>query len=102
MNLPHGLNKRLLSEQYIATDDNNNSALMFIRKHSLPREKSTAMAMAMESASQFAAPQPYALLDHYCVAPKFDERTKEGTQALPDLETGGKIASINRLSATDS
>jgi hypothetical protein len=100
MNQPHGLNKNLLSEQYIATDPNNNSALKFIRKHSLPREKYTTMAM--EPATQFAEPQPYTLLDHYCVAPKFDGRTKAGNQVWPDLENGGKIASINRLSATDS
>ena len=100
MTLPSGLHKNLLSEQYIATDRNNNSALKFIRKHSLPREKYTTMAM--EPATQFAEPQPYTLLGHYCVATKFDERTKEGNQALPDLETGGKITFINRLSANDS
>ncbi len=32
MNLPHGLNKNLLSEQYIATDRNNNSDFKVIDK----------------------------------------------------------------------
>ena len=43
MNLPHGLNKNLLSEQYIATDRNNNSDFKVIDKSLLHYKQSQAL-----------------------------------------------------------
>lgn len=105
MNLPSVLHKNLLPEQYIATDRINNSDFKVIDKTLLrykqkPYQEKKSRTMAMEYATQFTASQHYVLLDHYCVAPKFDECTKEGNLVWPDLETGGKITSIKSSSAT--
>ena len=45
----------------------------------------------MSSAVHTAVLEPSTLLEHYCVAPKCDKRTKEGKQAWSDQEATGKI-----------
>jgi hypothetical protein len=97
MSQPNGIYKNLPSEQYFAADRINNSALKLINKpplhykqsQALPKEETTAMVMS--SAVHTAVLEPSTLLEHYCVAPKCDKRTKEGKQAWSDQEATGKI-----------
>jgi hypothetical protein len=89
MNQPNGIYKNLPPEQYLAADHINNSALKLINTPFFALQGIASPANRRNHShgdelcrSYHRARTFYTLLEHYCVAPKCDKRTKESKLGL--------------------